>query len=109
MQKNGERFTIQLYSGRRSDASIAYQALRDSIGHEMPLLLHFDEPNFKVYVGEFAFRLQAEYALIQWRQAYPQAFVLEAPAVRFTAPREAPKPIDLPEPPQIDSTESRLP
>lgn len=105
MQKSGERFTIQVFSGRRTDASQVYQNLRDSVGTAMPLLLHFDEPNFKVYVGEFAFRLHAEHALIKWRLAYPQAFVLEAPAVRFTEPSAKPEPVDSPAPPQTDSTE----
>ena len=70
-------FTIQLFSGSRSEASLWYGKLRDSTSSK-EVFLHYDEPNFKVSTGLYAFRLHAEYDLEAWRQNFPNAFVVKA-------------------------------
>ena len=78
-----ERFTIQLMSGTRKEASALYQQLLSELNPSTELLMHFDEPRFKVYVSCHSLRLAAEYQLAHWRLTYPQAFVVEAPPLPF--------------------------
>ncbi|MFM8565996.1 MAG: SPOR domain-containing protein [Bacteroidota bacterium] len=78
-----ERYTVQVYAGRRQDANAVYVQLSDSIGSSTPVVIHFDEPQFKVFVGIYGSRLEAEYALRKWRGRYPTAFAVLAPNQRF--------------------------
>jgi len=79
-----DRYSIQLFSGRRAEALTWQQQLIDSVGaHDV--LLYYDEPNFKVSVGIYPIRIAAEHDLPGWRSLYPQAFVIQAPAL--PAPR----------------------
>lgn len=78
-----ERFTIQLMSGTRKEATALYQQLLRELSPSTALLMHFDEPHFKVYVSCHSLRLAAEYQLAHWRLTYPQAFVVEAPPLPF--------------------------
>ena len=76
-----ERYTIQVFSGKRYEATLWYGRLQDSLGTTQ-VLLHFDEPNFKVSVGLYPIRLAAEHDLKHWRRRFPQAFVVRAPDVQ---------------------------
>ncbi len=76
-----ERYTIQVFSGKRMEATQWYGRLQDSLG-SVSVLLHFDEPNFKVSVGLYPIRLAAEHDLKRWRNSFPQAFVVRAPNVQ---------------------------
>lgn len=81
--QGAERYSVQVYAGRRADASAVFARLTDSVGTEVPVVLHFDEPQFKVFVGIYGSRLEAEYALRRWRARYPMAFAVQAPNQRF--------------------------
>jgi hypothetical protein len=81
--QGAERYSVQVYAGRRADANAVFARLTDSVGTEIPVVLHFDEPQFKVFVGIFGSRLEAEYALRKWRARYPTAFAVQAPNQRF--------------------------
>ncbi|KRP06011.1 MAG: hypothetical protein ABS25_02390 [Cryomorphaceae bacterium BACL18 MAG-120507-bin74] len=72
-----------MYAGRRADANAVFARLTDSVGAVVPVVLHFDEPQFKVFVGVYGSRLEAEYALRRWRARYPTAFAVQAPNQRF--------------------------
>ena len=81
--KGAERYSVQVYAGRRADANAVFARLTDSVGAVVPVVLHFDEPQFKVFVGVYGSRLEAEYALRKWRARYPTAFAVQAPNQRF--------------------------
>jgi hypothetical protein len=81
--QGAERYSVQVYAGRRADANAVYARLSDSVGAAVPVVLHFDEPQFKVFVGVYGSRLEAEYALRKWRARYPTAFAVQAPNQRF--------------------------
>jgi hypothetical protein len=81
--QGAERYSVQVYAGRRSDANAVFARLTDSVGAQVPVVLHFDEPQFKVFVGIYGSRLEAEYALRKWRARYPTAFAVQAPNQRF--------------------------
>ncbi|MEN9833786.1 MAG: hypothetical protein RL753_940, partial [Bacteroidota bacterium] len=75
--QGAERYSVQVYAGRRSDANAVFARLTDSVGAQVPVVLHFDEPQFKVFVGIYGSRLEAEYALRKWRARYPTAFAVQ--------------------------------
>lgn len=81
--QGAERYSVQVYAGRRADANVIFARLTDSVGTDLPVVLHFDEPQFKVFVGIYGSRLEAEYALRTWRARYPTAFAVQAPNQRF--------------------------
>jgi hypothetical protein len=81
--QGAERYSVQVYAGRRADANAVFARLTDSVGAQVPVVLHFDEPQFKVFVGIYGSRLEAEYALRKWRARYPTAFAVQAPNQRF--------------------------
>ena len=83
VEAGAERYTVQVFAGRRQEANLVYVHLTDSIGATLPVAIHFDEPQFKVFVGIFGSRLEAEYALRKWRSRYPTAFAVQAPNQRF--------------------------
>lgn len=83
VEAGAERYTVQVFAGRRQEANLVYVHLNDSIGATLPVAIHFDEPQFKVFVGIFGSRLEAEYALRKWRSRYPTAFAVQAPNQRF--------------------------
>ncbi len=72
---NTERYTIQVFGGNRKEAMRIYNELQSF----EEIMLHFDEPNFKVSVGVFSIKLSAEHALKKWRKKYPESFVVISP------------------------------
>ena len=51
--QGAERYSVQVYAGRRADANAVFARLTDSVGAVVPVVLHFDEPQFKVFVGVY--------------------------------------------------------
>lgn len=73
-------FMIQLFSGNRSEATKLQRAMQDTLGIDR-VMLFYDEPNFKVGIGMYPIRIEAEHELMIWRESYPQAFVVQAPCL----------------------------
>ena len=82
-EQGAERYTVQVYAGRRIDANSLYMRLTDSVGAVLQVVIHFDEPQFKVFVGIYGSRIEAEYALRKWRANFPTSFAVQAPNERF--------------------------
>lgn len=83
-----EGYTIQLFSGNRSGAN-AVRANIISLGAADVARMVYREPNFKIHVGSYPDASSAERALLQWKSAYPDAFVLKTLVPWY--------PIELPE------------
>ena len=82
-EQGAERYTVQVYAGRRIDANSLFLRLTDSVGTVLPVVIYFDEPQFKVFVGIYGSRIEAEYALRKWRANFPTSFAVQAPNERF--------------------------
>ncbi len=80
-QKNLEKkvvdgFTVQVYSGpNREQANNARAELR-AIGLDIPSQVVYVQPNFKVKVGKFYSRLEANQVYAQVREVFPNALLL---------------------------------
>lgn len=74
---NGFRINIYSQSGNHSHSSaIAAQAQFSELFPDIKSYVNFEEPYFKVKVGNFRTRIEAVAALGQLQTHYPQAYVV---------------------------------
>ncbi|WP_373057830.1 SPOR domain-containing protein [Zunongwangia sp. H14] len=71
--KIGDRYKIQLFYGDNNEASEIYKKYTSQF--EYPAMIDYETPNYKVYVGNFRNRLEADRALLVIKQAFPGAFI----------------------------------
>ncbi|ALM21315.1 translation initiation factor IF-2 [Nonlabens sp. MIC269] len=79
LEKDGkfkDRFTIQLIYGGREVATKT-KAKYDNLNLSWPSELKWESPNHKVWIGKFRNRLEADRALIEIREHFPDAFILK--------------------------------
>jgi len=72
--KLGERYKIQLYYGDNNSASDVIKKFR-SIYAEWPSQIIYETPNYKVWIGNFRNRLEADRALMNVKGDFPSAFI----------------------------------
>lgn len=73
--KTVDLYKIRVYSGDRSGAeNIKGQA--SSLYSDWPTLMEYETPNYKIYVGNFLSRLEADRALLKVKKNYPGALIL---------------------------------
>lgn len=72
--KFGERYKIQLYYGDNNTASEIIKTFRSKYD-AWPSAIIYETPNYKVWVGNFRNRLEADRALLKVKNEYPAAFI----------------------------------
>ena len=74
--KLSDGYTIQLYYG---ELKVASRIIRDYQKHydSWPASIKYETPNYKVWVGNFNTRLEADRARIEIKNKYPSAFILK--------------------------------
>lgn len=74
--KLSDGHTIQLYYGELDKAN---QILRKYKGiySNWPASIEYETPNYKVWAGNFASRIEAERALIEIQKSFSSAFILK--------------------------------
>lgn len=72
--KYGERYKIQLYYGDNNTASEIIKTFRSKYD-AWPSAIIYETPNYKVWVGNFRNRLEADRALLKVKSDYPAAFI----------------------------------
>ena len=69
-------YTIQLYYGELSKANSIIKEYRNSFG-SWPASIEYETPNYKVWVGSFSTRLEADRARLEIKEKFPAAFILK--------------------------------
>jgi len=69
-------YTIQLYYGELSQANTIIKEYRNSFD-SWPASIEYETPNYKVWVGSFSTRLEADRARLVINKKYPAAFILK--------------------------------
>jgi hypothetical protein len=69
-------YTIQLYYGELNEANAKIKKYR-SVYEAWPASIEYETPNYKVWVGNFATRLEADRALLEIKNTFPAAFILK--------------------------------
>lgn len=76
VNKKASNYKIQVYSGTRSGAQNAQTKFNESF-YSWPLSMEYETPNYKIWVGNFATRLEADKALIRIKNKFPNAFIFK--------------------------------
>ncbi len=74
--KLSDGYTIQLYYGELSRANSVIRKYRN-LYTDWPASIEYETPNYKVWVGNFASRLDADRALIEIQKDFSSAFILK--------------------------------
>ncbi|PHS63484.1 MAG: translation initiation factor IF-2 [Flavobacterium sp.] len=69
-------YTIQLYYGELSQANKILKEYRNKFD-SWPASIEYETPNYKVWVGNFSSRLEADRARLEIKDKYPAAFILQ--------------------------------
>ncbi len=69
-------YTIQLYYGELTKANTILKRYRGLYG-TWPASIEYETPNYKVWVGNYSDRLDADRALIEIQKGFPSAFILK--------------------------------
>ncbi|MCK0122962.1 SPOR domain-containing protein [Gelidibacter sp. F2691] len=70
-----EAFRIQVYNGSRGGAESA-KSQATSLFPEWSNSIEYEQPNYKIWVGNFRTRLEADRALMTVKKSYANAFIL---------------------------------
>lgn len=79
MQKENkltDGYTIQLYYGELSKANSTLKEYKQKFT-QWPASIEYETPNYKVWVGNFQDRLEADRALMNVQEYFPSAFILQ--------------------------------
>ncbi|MCC4213412.1 SPOR domain-containing protein [Leeuwenhoekiella parthenopeia] len=79
MASNNElnnRYKIQLFYGSITEANSIQSRYRSKYGNWEPSIV-YESPNYKVWIGNFRNRLEADRALLQIQKTFPNAFVMK--------------------------------
>ncbi len=71
-----DRYKIQLYSGDATSANSTLKKFRNRIG-TWSSDIKYQTPNYKVWVGNFRNRLEADRALMEIKKEFGSAFVFQ--------------------------------
>jgi len=69
-------YTVQLFYGEKSEANTIINRYRNSFT-VWPASIKYETPNYKVWVGNFSSRLEADRALLEIKEKFPSAFILK--------------------------------
>lgn len=69
-------YTIQLYYGELSRANSVIRKYRGLYGN-WPASIEYETPNYKVWVGNYGTRIEADRALLEVQRNFGSAFILK--------------------------------
>ncbi|HSP11974.1 MAG TPA: SPOR domain-containing protein [Salegentibacter sp.] len=69
----GDRYKIQLFYGDNGKANEVIKEYRNKYSYSS--LIAYEAPNYKVWVGNFRNRLEADRALMEIKETFPSAFI----------------------------------
>ena len=75
-ENTSDRYRIQIYSGNRSEAEKSQSTFK-SMDLEMASKLVYETPNYKIWVGNYRTRLEADRALVKVKAKFPTAFIFK--------------------------------
>ena len=77
IETSSNRYKIQIYSGTsRGSAEAARSKFSESYS-DWPSSIEYETPNYKIWVGNFRNRLEADRALIRIQKTFINAFIFE--------------------------------
>lgn len=77
-------YKIQVYQGNRSGAEEAKTNFENTF-NEWPISMEYETPNYKIWVGNFRSRLEADKALIKIKKNYANAFIFKPKKIKMSS------------------------
>jgi hypothetical protein len=74
-------YKIQVYQGNRTGAETAKSQFATHY-NEWPISMEYETPNYKIWVGNFRSRLEADKALIKIKKNYNNAFIFKPKKIK---------------------------
>ena len=74
--EDSARYKIQIYNGNRQGAYKAQSEFNASFT-DWKSSIHFEQPNFKIWIGSFRTRLEADRALKKIKKEFSSAFIFK--------------------------------
>lgn len=75
-ETNTDRYKIQIYSGKRASAEGALEKFKETFANTNSKLV-YETPNYKVWVGSYRSRLEADRALLKLKGLFPSSFIFK--------------------------------
>lgn len=69
-------YRIQIFQGERSNAEREMSNFQQSFS-DWPVSMEYNTPNYKIWVGKFRDRLEADRALMRIKKLYMNAFIFQ--------------------------------
>ena len=76
IENTNGRYSIQVYSGNRQSAEKAKTEFRNNFDQWKAVMV-YEEPNYKIWVGNFKTRLEADRAFVDIQKEFPSAFIFK--------------------------------
>ncbi len=76
INKTELNYQIQIYNGNRSGAEKARLEFRKSFS-DWPTSIKYETPNYKIWIGNFKTRLEANRVLLKVKKKFRDAFILK--------------------------------
>ena len=76
VNKKSKNFKIQIYNGSKVGAENAQSTFRKYYSG-WPASLEYETPNYKIWVGNFETRLEADRALLHIKKKFAHAFIFK--------------------------------
>ena len=76
INRKEKNFMIQIFNGNRSGAENARREFRESF-YGFPTSMEYETPNYKIWVGNFRTRLEADRALLKIKRKFASAFIFK--------------------------------
>ena len=74
MNRTESNYKIQIYNGNRTDAQKARSEFRRSF-LDLPTSMQYETPNYKIWIGNFKNRLEADRTLVKVKKKFANAFI----------------------------------
>ena len=72
-----ELYKIQIFQGEREDAERVKDEFLNT-NTQWPVVIAYNTPNYKIWVGKFRSRLEADRALLSIKKDYINAFIFQS-------------------------------
>ena len=76
INRRSKNFKIQIYNGSRAGAENARMKFRESYSG-WSISMEYETPNYKIWVGNFRTRLEADRALLRIKKKFGNAFIFK--------------------------------
>ena len=74
INRTESNYKIQIYNGNRTDAQKARSEFRRSF-LDLPTSMQYETPNYKIWIGNFKNRLEADRTLVKVKKKFANAFI----------------------------------